>query len=330
MGKWNYRRRWTPKNYYRDQRIPSPPTYYDTEFKFRGAWKNEELPWEERFCLSVGIPWEKIVNAKNYMNCYDNVINWNDSAGEASFSEAKNRFWAKINEIPIDKSQPNLDPDMYNHDIDWNPEIDLELIKDLDRAYFNPDEPQKVETLDGIRSNNDGFVPGCIIGLNEMNKGSENPWERSKNDKINGWDCFNNSVNKNIDPWERGATQEDREIKDCGWGGGGVSGSWHNDMMTRGGGANKSWKRVDDNSKNSWGNNRNTQRHEHNAYVGTSQGTQRGNNRGNFGRGQYNGSGWDSKVGSLKREGSQQYTSTYKSARLQYDDYRARGNQYRR
>lgn len=342
MGKWNYRRRWTPKNYYRDQRIPTPPTYYDTEFKLRGAWKNVDLPWEERFCISVGIPWEKIVNAKKYMNSYDNVVNWNDSASEATFSEAKKRFWAKINDIPA--HDPDPDPDMYNHDIDWNPDIDLELVKDLDRAYFNPDEVHNHETYDGNKTYNDGFAPGCILGLDEMNKVGENPWECSKNDKLNGWNCSNKSLNKNIsDPWEQGITQDNKEIKNSGWGGGGggggANGLWQKDV-TWGGGANNSWKRVEDVSRNPWGSNGNSQRHDTN--VGTSQG-QRGNYRGSYSnRGQWhgqhsvhnherhNGNGWDSKVGYRKREGSQQCTSSYKSARLQYDDYREGGSKYRR
>lgn len=311
MGKWNcHRRTWRPKNYYRDQRIPSPPTYYDTEFKFRGAWKNADLPWEERFCISVGIPWEKVVNAKKYIGSYDNVVKWNDSAGEATFCEAKKRFWAKINDIPTDVLQP--DPDMYNEDIDWNPKIDLDLIKDLDLAYFNPDEAGKLEIYNATNKN-DGFSPGCIIGLDD-----------GKNPNY-GWKCSNKPENKNnSDPWERGFTQDEKDVKDA-WGGGGeASTSWQKDVTWGDGARNNSWH---------WNqfNNGNPSR-QRGDYSGNSFGTGqwRGQRDAGYVQGglRHNGNGWGSNVSCRKREG-EQYTGNYKSARVQYDGYRE-GYQYRR
>lgn len=238
-------------------------------------------------------------------------MKWNDSASEATFCDAKKRFWAKINDIPTDVPQP--DPDMYNEDIDWNPKIDLDLIKDLDLAYFNPDEAGKLEIYNATNKN-DGFSPGCIIGLDD-----------NKNPNY-GWKCSNKSENKNIsDPWERGFTQDEKDVKDA-WGGGGeASTSWQKDVTWGDGARNNSWH---------W-----------NQFNNGNPSRQRGDYSGNsFGRGQWhgqrdagygqgdqrhnNGNGWGSNVSCRKREG-EQYTGNYKSARVQYDGYRE-GYQYRR
>ncbi|KAK9289436.1 hypothetical protein L1049_007591 [Liquidambar formosana] len=65
------------------------------------------------------------------------VVKWNDSAGEEAFHNAKNRFWAKINGLPCDLPFP--DPDIYIDEIDWNPNIDPELVLDLEREPIDPD-----------------------------------------------------------------------------------------------------------------------------------------------------------------------------------------------
>ncbi|XP_076951403.1 uncharacterized protein LOC143624733 [Bidens hawaiensis] len=326
MGKWNYRRTWRPKNYYRDQRIPSPPTYYDTEFKLRGTWKNIDLPWEQRFCISVGIPWEKVVNAKDDLQYYDSVSKWDDSAGELNFLEAKKRFWAQINNIPTNDPQP--DPNMYNEDIDWNPEIDCELVKELDLAYFNPDEAEKLESYNATKIN-DGFTPGCILGLNDSN--DNNPWERNKNERSN------KAEDKNIaDPWERGITHEDRDKKDA-WDGG-INSAW-NKNVTWGNDA-----RNAGNNENAWGIDVTNSWHYNQFRAPKEAGWQNSkyghasSSRGarqyqgpNRQRGNYRGFGRGLGGSCRKREGGHEYTTykSYKSARVQSDDYRER-NPYRR
>lgn len=72
------------------------------------------------------------------MYLYENIVQWNDSAGEEAFQNAKNRFWAKINDRPCDISLP--DPDIYIDEIDWNSSIDPELILDLEREPKPSDE----------------------------------------------------------------------------------------------------------------------------------------------------------------------------------------------
>lgn len=65
------------------------------------------------------------------MSFYNNIVEWNDSAGKEAFQNAKRRFWAEINGLYCDISLP--DPDIYIDNIDWNSDIDPELLLDLDR-----------------------------------------------------------------------------------------------------------------------------------------------------------------------------------------------------
>ncbi|KAL6134009.1 hypothetical protein ACLB2K_066242 [Fragaria x ananassa] len=96
------------------------------------SWQFGVPAWEKKFCLSVGsVPWKKLLDTKRCMYLYENIVQWNDSAGEEAFQNAKNRFWAKINDRPCDISLP--DPDIYIDEIDWNSSIDPELILDLER-----------------------------------------------------------------------------------------------------------------------------------------------------------------------------------------------------
>lgn len=76
------------------------------------------------------MPWKKLLEAKRFMHLYNNVVEWNDSAGEEAFSNAKERFYAEINCLPCDISLP--DPDKYIDEIDWNSAIDPELLSDLE------------------------------------------------------------------------------------------------------------------------------------------------------------------------------------------------------
>lgn len=95
--------------------------------------------WEKKFCSLIGsVPWRKVVDAKKYMYCHGNILNWDDSAGEEAFYNAKNRFWAEINGVSCDISPP--DPNLYIDEIKWNAYIDPEVIKDLEQDLFVPDE----------------------------------------------------------------------------------------------------------------------------------------------------------------------------------------------
>ncbi|KAK8619087.1 hypothetical protein V6N13_133054 [Hibiscus sabdariffa] len=108
------------------------------------TWQPTVPKWEKKFCVLVGsVPWWKLLEAKRFMYLYDNVVQWNDSACEEAFHNAKNRFWAKINGLPCDIRLP--DPDSYIDKIDWDSEIDPELLLDLERVPKVPDEKDKSE-----------------------------------------------------------------------------------------------------------------------------------------------------------------------------------------
>ncbi|KAI4341241.1 hypothetical protein MLD38_025989 [Melastoma candidum] len=95
-------------------------------------WQPTVPAWEKKFCSAVGsVPWHKIEEAKKFMCLYKNIIDWDDSAGEEAFWNAKNRFWAEINCLPCDISLP--DPDKYVDRVDWDSAVDVELLLDLDR-----------------------------------------------------------------------------------------------------------------------------------------------------------------------------------------------------
>lgn len=155
------------------------------------------------------------------MYCHSNVLNWNDSAAEEAFQNAKKRYWAKLNSLPCDISLP--DPDTYVDQVDWNPCIDPELIKEIDGAFFAlPDEEQE-NVIKNKRT--------------KTSVSGENPWEytdkplsRVLENKTQGWnqlDCHNDSgnVDNTDNPWESSITREKGGLTDNAWEGGHVK-SW--------------------------------------------------------------------------------------------------------
>lgn len=109
-------------------------------------WQQSVPSWEKKFCSSVGsVPWKKLLETKKFIHLYDNVIKWNDSAGKEAFQTAKNNFYANIHGLPCDNSLP--DPDIYIDKIDWNSEVDPNLILDLDSDSVVPDSDPKDEQV---------------------------------------------------------------------------------------------------------------------------------------------------------------------------------------
>ncbi|KAF8395770.1 hypothetical protein HHK36_019721 [Tetracentron sinense] len=129
MGDWSD----VPRVYRSSQNRNPPP----------GFSKPTSVPsWEKIFCFLVGsITWQKLLETKRTMLYHENVVQWNDSAGEEAFHDAKTRFWAEINGLPYDVSLP--DPDLYIDEVDWNSEIDPELLMGLDKKSVIPDEEKK-------------------------------------------------------------------------------------------------------------------------------------------------------------------------------------------
>lgn len=191
--------------------------------------------WEKKFCSSVGsVPWSKLLEAKRFMHLHNNIIQWNDSAGEKAFSNAKKRFYAEINGLPCDISLP--DPDKYIDEVDWNSVIDPKLLSDLERDWSGDVEEEEEDVSERVilRSEllNQSF--GCTgwgdteeafqkdpnilgpvpeLGNFDLNAGEMNSWEQypphsNMPSKASG--CDNNWYHNdwNCDNWN-----------DCNWNG---------------------------------------------------------------------------------------------------------------
>lgn len=217
MGKWDHR---PSRRFFRRRSSPvHPPTFYDINAPLPEYWQDGIPLWEKQYCTIVGlVPWQKIVDAKLFVYCHGNVFDWNASAAEEAFQNAKKRYWAKMNSLPDDISLP--DPDTYIDQIDWNPYIDPELVKEVDSAYFAlPDEEQE-NAMKNKRTK---------TAVN-----SENPSECTdtplsgpvENNKVQGWN-HGNSGNDDItdNPWECSITHGNGGLTDNA-GEGGLVKSW--------------------------------------------------------------------------------------------------------
>ncbi|KAI3760693.1 hypothetical protein L1987_51091 [Smallanthus sonchifolius] len=102
-------------------------------------WHQNVPYWEKRFVSSVGsISWKKFLEAKEFTHLYDNIMKWDDYAGEEAFHAAKDRFYAQFHGLPCDVESHN--PDLYNDKIDWNAQMDYNLIQDLESEPVPPDD----------------------------------------------------------------------------------------------------------------------------------------------------------------------------------------------
>lgn len=291
--------------------------------------ENSVPSWEIDFCGAAGIPWDKVVTAKKYMHCYDNVVKWDDSAGQEAFNDAKRRYWAEVSGFPCES--PSLSPDEYIDKVDWDSAIDPELILDLDREYHNPNE-----VGNSVKSGNN-LVSGCVlIWENKTADNGENPWESStvRGSKTGGdngenpwgsgnvqgsktgdngenpwesgnelgsktfenteqtWKEWDNPENiKDDDPWERSCLKTQGTLKDTAWGScGNESRGWNTARNYENGG----YACVDNSFCNSW--------HQSGERVSGAKGNEWVDNRsGSWGRNRWNTRGhekWNSDYGS--------------------------------
>ncbi|PQQ01617.1 uncharacterized protein Pyn_33217 [Prunus yedoensis var. nudiflora] len=148
--------------------------------------------WEKQFCMRAGsVPWGKLVETKKYMlSLHKNIVQWNDSAGEEAFNDAKSRFWAEINGLSCNISLP--DPDAYIDDVDWSSSnIDPEVILDLERSR----EPKPYYYDNGETLDPEAVV---IIGLHLT--------VSNKTVACTGWgdseEDLKNKENIHENPWE--------------------------------------------------------------------------------------------------------------------------------
>ncbi|XP_031477318.1 uncharacterized protein LOC116248582 isoform X1 [Nymphaea colorata] len=114
-----------------------------------GYWKPTVPSWEKEFCARVCfIPWSKVLETKKVMSLFANVVQWDDSAGEEAFTNAKKRFWAKINDLPCDVSLP--DPDIFIDRIDWDSVAagtDPELLNSMEEEIGEGDRPEVLSII---------------------------------------------------------------------------------------------------------------------------------------------------------------------------------------
>ncbi|KAB1224930.1 hypothetical protein CJ030_MR1G014014 [Morella rubra] len=226
MGNWRHR---PGRRIFRQQRAAwSPPREFDPDHP--PEWKDGVPLWEKQFCTLVGsIPWGKVVDTKKFISCHNNVVRWDDSAGEEAFQTAKKRFWAKINGIHCDISVS--DPDIYIDEIDWNPYIDPELIEELDRDWFDPDDKERNAKVRCKNRSTKHYVALHSEGhaMNQAHDG--NPGECNNmqesgalQNKAQGWNQWENNTNgcrnlgKDCNPWEHVLTQGNGDMMDNAWG----------------------------------------------------------------------------------------------------------------
>lgn len=232
-------------------------------------WQQGVPSWEKRFVTSIGgIPWKKFLEAKEYTHLYDNIMKWDDSAGEEAFRIAKDNFHAIIHGLPCDIKPHN--PDLYIDKIDWNAKLDHNLILELDSDYVTPDSDSDREPVvifgDALPDPYRNYSsPGW--GDEKKNGVCQNTMPEAYNnginydDYVNNWDvdfgAFNPQWFSNeIDDKAHG-DQGWSDDKNNYWG-------WNNNNyygnVNNGGGRYKNWRCNGNNNNNnndSWRNNGN-------------------------------------------------------------------------
>ncbi|KAL3819748.1 hypothetical protein ACJIZ3_005653 [Penstemon smallii] len=168
----------------------------------RGSSQPTVPKWEKQFCKVIGsLDWEKILYLKKTIYLYEDVINWDDSAGEEAFSNAKKRFWAQINGLSCDISLPN--PDLYIDEINWDSEINPEL--NSDNLETENEICHTVENHDPVIIFGDSLLPNqeyATIGWGDTEDNLhqvaanhvDDPWGNSgHNWAENGWPVYSNN-----------------------------------------------------------------------------------------------------------------------------------------
>ncbi|KAH0715324.1 hypothetical protein KY284_008229 [Solanum tuberosum] len=102
------------------------------------VWRPAIFPsWEKEFCLknSSFKSWKNFLRYKENTRFYYEILNWDDSAGEKAFYDAKNKFYAEFRNLHFDNLELS-NPDLYIDEIDWNPKIDSNLLEELEFALL--------------------------------------------------------------------------------------------------------------------------------------------------------------------------------------------------
>ncbi|CAK9311459.1 unnamed protein product [Citrullus colocynthis] len=219
MGNWRER----PRRNFRNQKPPwSAIRNYDHDPPLE-HWRDGIPLWEKKFCKEIGcVPWGKIVDSKNFIYCHTNVVNWDDSACEEAFHNAKKRYWVEINGHQSDIYLP--DPDKYIEQIDWSPDMDSEMIEELDWAYHTPNMKQHDVWLEcrNKRTRNSSSV--WTEGDNEDPGHVGNPWgDDNQFTENTGQGCSqwnlsdSGKVNNDGNPWDSSIDEGNRGTVDSAW-----------------------------------------------------------------------------------------------------------------
>uniref|UniRef100_A0A2P2QQU4 Uncharacterized protein n=1 Tax=Rhizophora mucronata TaxID=61149 RepID=A0A2P2QQU4_RHIMU len=178
-----------------------------------GSWQPTVPSWEKRFCYLIGsVPWRKLLETKRSMYLYENVVQWNDSAGEEAFHNAKNRFWAEINGLPCNISLP--DPDKYIDEIDWECTIDPELLLDLEQEPKDSDERDEGEEVVILGS---GLLLNQSFSCNGWGEAEED-LDKAANLRLDhGYKDANQKMFNDEKHWETNADHTIGDVKDFGW-----------------------------------------------------------------------------------------------------------------
>lgn len=192
------------------------------------------------------------------MYLYENVVKWNDSAGEEAFHNAKSRFWAKINGLPCNISLP--DPDIYIDEIDWNCNVDPDLLLDLEREPKTPVVGERHEVIVSLYEALGGYRSYTCIGWGELKEDFQKPKAEHGNCDQNV-DDGENSWEMNYAPKNNGALRNEYLNNSVGWKDWGNNHNYtqnhnhhhnHNESYNRF--TNGIWRTWDANCKNSGGN----------------------------------------------------------------------------
>ncbi|BAT85206.1 hypothetical protein LR48_Vigan484s001700 [Vigna angularis] len=263
---------------------------------------HSNLPaWEKKFCSSIGsVPWRKIVETKQYMHLFDNVVNWDDSAGKEAFENAKRKYWADINGIPCTVSLP--DPDIYIDNVDWNAIVDPELILDLER------EALRVPCKGVVRNDQDVVIIGGALYLNDQKLpctgwGDDEEEQPKPSAPTTAITCWGTNLHENIEVESGQQDHADpaKEVELLGW----KNDSWgwnHRENYGGGGGGdmNKMGRGRNGGGYGNWGTcDGHYRRRENNAWSKTPHAYNGNNNENNVNRGRRNYRGGGGRKGNL-------------------------------
>lgn len=188
-----------------------------------GDWQQTVPSWEKKFCTSIcKVPWNKIVDAKKYLHCHENVVNWDDSAAKEAFDDAKMRYYAETHGLPCEIEMPG--PDKYIDEIDWDCQIDQDLLHDLVKKPVDVDTVRKRENIVIF---GDSFLQDQGFSSTGWGDGVEESKENPK-------------ISSNVDedkPWEPKISQNNGPVEGNAWTNSGYnSWGWYDNNNTPMGG----------------------------------------------------------------------------------------------